>query len=93
MASWDTKDSTSANVKMPDLLQNIRKGVKGLRVGIPKEYIIDGMSDEIKKLLDHGRTWLKDMGAEIIDISLPHTKVALPCYYIIAPAEASSKLS
>ena len=93
MASWDTKDSTSANVKMPDLLQNIRKGVKGLRVGIPKEYIIDGMSDEIKKLLDHGRTWLKDMGAEIIDISLPHTKVALPCYYIIAPAEASANLA
>ncbi len=93
MASWDKNDSTSANVKMPDLLQNIRKGVKGLKVGVPKEYIIDGMSAEIKKLLDNGRTWLKDMGAEIIDISLPHTKVALPCYYIIAPAEASANLA
>ena len=93
MASWDKNDSTSANVKMPDLLKNIKESIKGLKVGVPKEYIIDGMSDEIQKLLDNGRTWLKDQGAEIIDISLPHTKVALPCYYIIAPAEASANLA
>ena len=62
MASWDKNDSTSANVKMPDLLQNIKEGIKGLKVGIPKEYIIDGMSDEIQKLLQNGRTWLKDHG-------------------------------
>ena len=93
MASWDKNDSTSVNVKMPDLLNNIKEGIKGLKVGVPKEYIIDGMSDEIQKLLENGRTWLKDQGAEVIDISLPHTKVALPCYYIIAPAEASANLA
>ena len=66
MASWDKNDSTSANVKMPDLLQNIKDGVKGLKVGIPKEYIIDGMSDEIKKLLENGRIWLKDREQKLL---------------------------
>ena len=93
MASWDKNDSTSANVKMPDLIKNIKDGIKGLKIGVPKEYIIDGMSNEIKQLLENGRIWLRDQGAEIIDISLPHTKVALPCYYIIAPAEASANLA
>ena len=93
MASWDKNDSTSANVNMPNLMKNIKDGIKGLKVGVPKEYIIDGMSDEIQKLLKNGKTWLKDQGAEIVDISLPHTKVALPCYYIIAPAEASANLA
>ena len=93
MASWDKNDSTSANVKMPDLIKNIKDGIKGLKVGVPKEYIIDGMSNEIQQLLENGRIWLRDQGAEIIDISLPHTKVALPCYYIIAPAEASANLA
>ena len=93
MASWDKNDSTSANVNMPNLMKNIKDGVKGLKVGVPKEYIIDGMSDEIQQLLKNGKTWLKDQGAEIVDISLPHTKVALPCYYIIAPAEASANLA
>ena len=93
MASWDKNDSTSANIKMPNLLENIRQGIKGLKVGVPKEYLIQGMSEEIKKLLDSGSKWLKSKGAEIIDISLPHTKVALPCYYIIAPAEASANLA
>ena len=93
MASWDKNDSTSANVKMPDLIKNIKDGIKGLKIGVPKEYIIDGMSNEIQQLLENGRIWLRDQGAEIIDISLPHTKVALPCYYIIAPAEASANLA
>ena len=93
MSSWDKNDSTSANKKLPNLMENIKKGVKGLKVGVPKEYIIDGMKEEIKKLVNKGRDWLKSQGAEIIDISLPHTKVALPCYYIIAPAEASANLA
>ncbi len=93
MSSWDKKDSTSAKVEMPNLMESIKKGVKGLKVGVPKEYIIDGMPEEIEKLLNMGRDWLKSQGAQIIDISLPHTKVALPCYYIIAPAEASANLA
>ena len=93
MASWDKNDSTSANVPLPNLLKNIKEGVRGLKIGIPKEYIIDEMSDEIQKLLQTGSTWLKEQGAEIFEISLPHTKVALPCYYIIAPAEASANLA
>ena len=93
MASWDKNDSTSVNFVMPDLLKNIKQGIKGLKVGIPKEYIIEGMSDDIQQLLNKGKSLLKDQGAEIIEISLPHTKVALPCYYIIAPAEASANLA
>jgi len=93
MASWDKNDSTSVNVPLPNLLKNIKEGVRGLKVGIPKEYIIDEMSDEIQKLLQTGSTWLKEQGAEILEISLPNTKVALPCYYIIAPAEASANLA
>ncbi len=93
MSSWDKKDSTSAKVEMPNLMEGIKKGVKGLKVGVPKEYIIDAMPEEIEKLLNKGRDWLKDQGAKIIDISLPHTQVALPCYYIIAPAEASANLA
>ena len=93
MASFDKNDSTSVDVQMPDLYKNLREGIRGLKVGVPKEYIIDGISDEIQKLVENGRTWLKSQGAEIIDISLPHTKFALPCYYIIAPAEASANLA
>ena len=93
MASFDKNDSTSVDLQMPDLYKNIREGIRGLKVGVPKEYIIEGISDEIQKLVEDGRAWLKNQGAEIIDISLPHTKFALPCYYIIAPAEASANLA
>ena len=72
---------------------NINDSIKGLKIGIPKEYIVDGMDNEIGNLWLKGQEWLKSEGAEIIDISLPHTHYALPAYYIIAPAEASSNLA
>jgi aspartyl-tRNA(Asn)/glutamyl-tRNA(Gln) amidotransferase subunit A len=93
MAGFDEKDSTSADMAVPDFEAALDGGVKGLRVGIPAEYAVDGMNDETAALWEQGKTWLKDAGAEIVDISLPHTKYALPAYYIIAPAEASSNLA
>lgn len=93
MCSHDVKDSTSLNVEQPDWRADVAKGVKGMRIGIPKEYRMDGMSEEIDALWNQGVDWLKAAGAEIIDISLPHTKYALPAYYIVAPAEASSNLA
>ena len=93
MCSHDAKDSTSLNVPVPDFSAFLGKSVKGLRVGIPDEYRLDGIPAEIDALWEQGIAWLKDAGAEIVRISLPHTKYALPCYYIIAPAEASSNLA
>ena len=93
MASHDPKDSTSIDAPVPDYEAGLAKGIKGLRVGVPKEYRVDGMSAEIQKLWDDGIAWLKAAGASIHDISLPHTKYALPAYYIVAPAEASSNLA
>lgn len=93
MCSHDPKDSTSLSVETPDWRSDVSKGVKGMRIGIPKEYRMEGMSDEIDKLWGQGIAWLKAAGAEIVDISLPHTKYALPAYYIVAPAEASSNLA
>ncbi|MFN0217528.1 MAG: Asp-tRNA(Asn)/Glu-tRNA(Gln) amidotransferase subunit GatA [Hyphomicrobium sp.] len=93
MASHDPKDSTSVDRPVPDYEAALSKGVKGLRVGVPQEYRVDGMSPEIEKLWDDGIAWLKAAGATIHDISLPHTKYALPAYYIVAPAEASSNLA
>ena len=93
MASHDAKDTTSVDLPVPDYEAALTKGVKGLRVGVPKEYRVDGMSKEIQKLWDDGIAWLKAAGATIHDISLPHTKYALPAYYIVAPAEASSNLA
>ena len=93
MASYDKKDSTSVNSLMPDLLSFLDKGVKGKKIGIPEEYTQEGISDDIVKFHQKSISWLKDSGAEIIPISLPHTKYALPVYYIIAPAEASSNLA
>ena len=93
MAGYDPQDSTSANIAIPDFEAALTGNVKGLRIGIPVEYRIDGLNDEIAALWDQGVTWLKDAGAEIVDISLPHTKYALPTYYIVAPAEASSNLA
>jgi len=93
MASVDPKDSTSVDVPVPDYEATLENGVKGLRVGIPKEYRIDGAPPEIDALWQKGADWLKAQGAEIVEVSLPHTKYALPAYYIVAPAEASSNLA
>jgi aspartyl-tRNA(Asn)/glutamyl-tRNA(Gln) amidotransferase subunit A len=93
MAGHDPKDTTSVDAPVPDYEKAIGASVKGRRIGVPKEYRLDGMSAEIAALWDQGVAWLKDAGAEIVEISLPHTKYALPTYYIIAPAEASSNLA
>lgn len=93
MSGHDPKDSTSLPVETPDFASFCGKSVKGLRVGIPKEYRVDGMPPEIEKLWEQGIAWLKEAGCEIVEVSLPHTKYALPAYYIIAPAEASSNLA
>jgi len=93
MAGYDEKDSTSLNIPVPNWKTSCDKSIKGQKIGIPKEYMIDGMSRDIQLLWDQGIEWLKDSGAEIIPISLPHTKYALPAYYVVAPAEASSNLA
>jgi aspartyl-tRNA(Asn)/glutamyl-tRNA(Gln) amidotransferase subunit A len=93
MASHDPKDSTSVEAAVPDYEAALSMGVKGLRVGVPKEYRVEGMSKEIEALWEQGIAWLKAAGATIHEISLPHTKYALPAYYIVAPAEASSNLA
>jgi len=93
MAGHDPKDSTSADLPVPDFRAATQGSVKGLRIGIPKEYRMDGMPGEIEKLWAAGIDWLRRAGAEPVEISLPHTKYALPAYYVIAPAEASSNLA
>ena len=93
MASVDPKDTTSVDRPVPDYEAALGRPVKGMKVGIPKEYRVDGMPQEIEALWQKGIAWLKEAGAEIVDISLPHTKYALPAYYIVAPAEASSNLA
>lgn len=93
MSGHDAKDSTSLDIDVPDFPSFVGKSVKGLRVGIPKEYRVDGMPAEIEKLWEQGIAWLKEAGCEIVEVSLPHTKYALPAYYIVAPAEASSNLA
>ena len=93
MSGFDPKDSTSLDVAVPRWEAALSGDLKGKRVGIPKEYRVDGMPEEIEALWQQGIAWMKDAGAEIVDISLPHTKYALPAYYIIAPAEASSNLA
>lgn len=93
MASVDAKDSTSVDMPVPDYEAMLEGGVKNLRVGIPKEYRIEGAPPEIDALWEKGAEWLKAQGAEIVEVSLPHTQYALPAYYIVAPAEASSNLA
>ena len=93
MAGHDPKDSTCVDLPVPDYEAAVGRSVKGLRIGIPKEYRLDGMPAEIEKIWEQGREWLKAAGAELVDVSLPHTKYALPAYYIVAPAEASSNLA
>lgn len=93
MAGFDPKDSTSLDAPVPNWEAALNADLKGKRVGIPKEYRIDGTPADINALWDQGAAWLKDAGAEIVEVSLPHTQYALPAYYIIAPAEASSNLA
>ena len=93
MAGHDAKDTTSVDRAVPDYEKALGQSVKGMKIGIPKEYRIDGMPDEIEALWQKGKDWLKAAGAELVDVSLPHTKYALPAYYIVAPAEASSNLA
>ena len=93
MSGHDPKDSTSLPVDVPDFPSFVGKSVKGLRIGIPKEYRVDGMPADIEALWSQGIAWLEDAGCEIVEVSLPHTRYALPAYYIIAPAEASSNLA
>jgi aspartyl-tRNA(Asn)/glutamyl-tRNA(Gln) amidotransferase subunit A len=93
MVGFDPKDSTSINKKKENYSKNLSQNIKGLKIGIPKEYRVDGMPKEIDDLWEKGKKFLKEEGAEIIDISLPHTEYALPTYYIVAPAEASSNLA
>jgi aspartyl-tRNA(Asn)/glutamyl-tRNA(Gln) amidotransferase subunit A len=93
MSSYDLKDSTSVEFKRNNYLQNLNENIKGKKIGIPKEYITDKMPKEIEDLWQNGISYLKESGAEIIDLSLPNTSYALPAYYIVAPAEASSNLA
>ncbi|MGR3814775.1 MAG: Asp-tRNA(Asn)/Glu-tRNA(Gln) amidotransferase subunit GatA [Cognatishimia activa] len=93
MCGHDPKDSTSADLAVPNFEAMLTGDIKGKKIGIPKEYRMDGMPEEIEKLWADGTAMMKDAGAEIVDISLPHTKYALPAYYVIAPAEASSNLA
>ena len=89
----DAKDSTSLPEPVPAWRESVKQGVKGMKIGIPKEYRVDNMPEEIEALWSQGIKWLEEQGAEIVDVSLPHTKYALPAYYIVAPAEASSNLA
>src|SRR4051794_26309554 len=93
MAGHDPKDSTSLAVETPDFASFVGKSVKGLRVGVPKEYRVENMPPEIDAIWEQGIAWLKEAGCEVVEVSLPHTKYALPAYYIVAPAEASSNLA
>jgi aspartyl-tRNA(Asn)/glutamyl-tRNA(Gln) amidotransferase subunit A len=93
MAGHDPKDTTCADLAVPDYEAALGRSVQGMKIGIPKEYRLDGMPREIETLWQQGIAWLKDVGAEMVDVSLPHTKYALPAYYIVAPAEASSNLA
>lgn len=93
MAGFDARDTTSAELPVPDYEAGLGAGVRGLKIGIPKEYLAEGTLKETTDLWEKGKAWLKEAGAEIVDVSLPHTKYALPAYYIVAPAEASSNLA
>jgi len=93
MAGHDPRDSTSVDVPVPDYAASCGRSIRGLRIGVPREYRVDGMPAEIEEMWRSGLAWLEDAGASIHDISLPHTKYGLPTYYIVAPAEASSNLA
>src|SRR5471030_1780668 len=93
MAGPDPKDSTCSPTPVPDYEAAVGRSVKGMKIGVPKEYRLDGMSSEIESLWARGAEWLRAAGASVVDVTLPHTPYALPAYYMIAPAEASSNLA
>ncbi len=93
MAGFDPKDATSLDLPVPEWEAGLSADLRGKKVGIPREYRLDGIDEDVAKSWENGIAWLKDAGAEIVDISLPHTKYALPAYYMVAPAEASSNLA
>jgi len=93
MAGHDPKDTTSVDREVPDYEAAVGASIKGMKIGIPKEYRVEGMGADVEALWQRGAAWLKESGAEIVDVSLPHTRYALPAYYIVAPAEASSNLA
>ena len=93
MSGHDRRDTTSVDRPVPQFEKFLSRSIKGLKVGIPKEYLSDSLPTEINKLWGDGGQWFQESGAELVDISLPHTKYALPSYYIVAPAEASSNLA
>jgi len=93
MAGFDPKDSTSVERPVPDYVAATKRGVRGLRIGVPREYRVDGMNADVDRMWQDGLRWLRDAGAGIVDVSLPHTKYGLATYYIVAPAEASSNLA
>src|SRR5262249_15507108 len=93
MAGPDSKDSTCSLASVPDYEAAVGRSVKGMTIGVPKEYRLEGMSSEIEGLWAGGAEWLRGAGATVVDVSLPHTRYALPAYYIVAPAEASSNLA
>src|SRR6516162_5273659 len=93
MAGHDPKDTTSVDREVPDYEAAVGASIKGMKIGIPKEYRVEGMGADIEALWQRGAAWLKESGAEIVEVSLPHTRYALPAYYIVAPAEASSNLA
>ncbi|WP_088310190.1 Asp-tRNA(Asn)/Glu-tRNA(Gln) amidotransferase subunit GatA [Novosphingobium sp. B 225] len=93
MAGFDPKDATSLDLPVPEWEAGLSGDLRGKKVGIPREYRVDGLDADVAASWDRGIEWLKDAGAEVVEVSLPHTKYALPCYYIIAPAEASSNLA
>jgi len=93
VAGYDIADSTSVNASVPEYRKNLKKGVKGLKIGLPEEYFIEGLADDVKRAIDAAIKTYRELGAEIVEISLPHTKYAVACYYLIATAEASSNLA
>lgn len=93
VAGYDPADSTSVDVPVPNYLETIDQGVAGKKIGLPKEYFIDGLADDVKQAIDATVAKYKELGAEIVEVSLPHTKYAVACYYVVATAEASSNLA
>ena len=93
MSGFDNLDSTSVNIDVPKFINSCSKSIKGMKIGIPKEYKINELSSEVENIWNEGIKWIQDAGADIIDVELPHTKYALPTYYIVAPAEASANLA
>ena len=93
MSGFDNLDSTSVNIDVPKFINSCSKSIKGMKIGIPKEYKINELSSEVENIWNEGIKWIQDAGADIIEVELPHTKYALPTYYIVAPAEASANLA